>query len=1152
MLNRLSIRYKIGLIALIGFIGFVVYQTASYRLSINLRDQMQHMIADDFVILQFTNEIQVNFTEMDKLYESALAEAEMDTLLEADAKATNIKLRFETLKARYDLDDPDFMQLVDAFNHYVDRASNQTAAVISGKVDYDTMVTGYREVDLLREHYHEIEKRFIEERYKRFEKQLNAVEQQETAFVKVGLGLGVLLSMMLLLFSVLIIRHLIAAFSNAVNVADQVAQGNLDQNIKTLAEDETGQLINSLIVMRDALKKQKEENIHREKVQAFLAGLNEVMRGDKVLDELARVILDYLVVELQAQVGVFYLLEGETLSMLANHAWPESSWTNRAFRLGETIVGQAGLEKRIKVVNDLPEDYVEVGSALGRATPRSLLLFPVLFEDHLKAVIEIGAFRRFDENDLILMQRCNDAIAVSINSAQSRNKVSSMLEQTRQQADELKRQRQELAMFNRQLEEKNFYLDSQRNEILEKNRELERSGKELVEKSQALEQSGKYKSQFLSTMSHELRTPLNSILILSEALMDNQEGHLDEREIQHARVINTAGADLLALINDILDLSKVEEGKMEIVIDEIDLHELAASFQQQFDYVAKDRGLQFQVNMDKDAPALFYTDRHRLKQIIKNFISNALKFTDKGGVFLDIGWPDPHFMAKHPEYQQDQILLFRVRDTGVGIDKSKQALIFEAFRQADGTTSRKYGGTGLGLSISLALARLLGGNIVLESEGEGKGSTFTLILPVVQPLPEEIASRHDESTVGGSSVLSFRPVPGKLPNDEILLLWNDDAVLKQLTRLSAQQHLSIHQESDLPSMMQFLHKFSYSAAVIDWGMLNETNAPRLVEIGRAVPLVYVYAPPAAEKQKILDMGVHCLDDKDEVSLLAMISSITDYQKANSGKVLVVEDNPVFQEVLRSVFTSHQLDVIIACDGSQALEHLSNTVFDCLIIDLNLPDYNGLDLLKEIRGDEHHKQQPVIVFTAEDLSNERQKELKRYASQILLKTPKVIIALYENVRRLIHEYKNKIARQNVKYFQAGCFKGKTFLLVDDDDRNIYSMSAMLEAEKANIFTAKSGREALDILNDVSNKVDMVLTDIMMPEMDGYEVLRRIRGDARLKDLPVLTITAKAMVGDREKCMEAGATDYLSKPIEKESLFECIAYHLGCSSDAPVID
>lgn len=1138
MLNRLSIRYKIGLIALIGFIGFVVYQTASYRLSINLRDQMQRMIAEDFVILQFTNEIQVNFTEMDKLYESALAEAEMDTLLEADAKATAIKLRFETLKTRYDMLDAHFSQLVDAFNEYVDRASAQTAAVISGQLDYDTMVAGYREVDLLRERYHAVEKRFIDDRYRRFEKQLNSVEQQEAAFVRVGLVLGSALSVLLILFSIFIIRRLIATFSNAVNVAEQIAQGNLDQKIQTLAEDETGQLINSLVVMRDALKKQKEENIHREKVQSFLAGLNEVMRGDKSVEELTRVILDYLVAELHAQVGVFYLLEGELLSMQANHAWPESAAVQHSFRMGETIVGQAAIEQRIKIVNDIPEDYVAVGSAIGRAAPRTILLFPILFEDHLKGVIEIGAFRRFDDNDVLLMQRCNDAIAVSINSAQSRQKVAAMLEQTQIQAEELKNQRQDLAMFNRQLEEKNFYLDSQRNEILEKNRELERSGRELVEKSRALEQSGKYKSQFLSTMSHELRTPLNSILILSEALIDNRDGHLDEKEVQHARVINTAGADLLALINDILDLSKVEEGKMEIVIDAIDMHDFALSLQQQFEYVAKDKGLEYKTCLAENVPAIFYTDRHRLKQIIKNFISNALKFTDHGGVYLDILCPDESFLRAHPQYSSGSTLLFRVRDTGVGIDKSKQALIFEAFRQADGTTSRKYGGTGLGLSISLALAKLLGGDILLESEGDGHGSTFTLVLKMAQ-------STLDAADTGQ---LSTKVLPGypdndnQFSHDELLVLLADKAAENVFSGIAAEKNLQVQYEHDIAALMQSIGRSRYGSVLVDWALLEADSSAYLQQIAALVSNVYVVGCPDAAAAIKPNSGVHFIDVLSTQVMKDIINSVIDYQKEHSIKVLVIEDNPVFQEVLRSVFTSHHLDVTIAGDGTEALACIQANTYDCLIVDLNLPDYHGVELLQLIRSNKRHAFQPLIVFTAEDIGSEQQKDLKRYATQIHLKTPKVIIALYENVRQLVHEYKHRLLRPADLSYQTGMLKGKSLLLVDDDARNIYSMSAMLEAEQVSIFSAKSGKEALDMLQSKGDAIDMVLLDIMMPEMDGYDVLHRIRQDSRLKGLPVIAVTAKAMLGDKEKCMAAGASDYLSKPVEKLSLLQCIAAHL----------
>ena len=1008
MLKRLSIKYKIGFIALIGLAGFVIFQAVSYRLSINVRDQLQDILNEDFAILKFANQAQILFVDLDKHYQASLAEADPDTLRDADNKAMQIKLRFEVIRGSYALDDPLFAELFNAFVAYSELTSNHTAAVLTNSLSYENTLSGYARVNLLRERYYQLQQQFIEERYHSFEDKLVEIEKEEEALVRFGLLLGILLSLILLLFSMLIIRSLIKAFNNAVNVAEQVASGNLEQAIEIYAEDETGQLLHSLNAMRDALKRQYDDNHRQEKVQGFLAGLNETMRGDKTLQELADGILAYLTRQLYAQHGAFYLLQGNTLHLVAGYARPAGEQLPEQVALGESLLGQVAEDQEARIITDVPDGYVRIDSSLGHAMPRSILLAPVVFEGRLKAVIEIAAFHRFGDDDLQLLELCNDAIAIAINSAQARFEVADMLEKTRNQAEELQRQRQELAQFNRQLEEKTRDLDQQKNQILQKNRELEESRHALIEKSAALEQSGRYKSQFLSTMSHELRTPLNSILILSQALVENRKGNLDERDTQHARVIHTAGGELLALINDILDLSKVEEGKMDVIIDEIDVHGLAASLTQQFEFQARQKGLEYRVDVADDAPAIFYSDRHRLTQILKNFISNAIKFTDRGGVYVEIGPSQRGSCEQCPD--SGSCIEFRVRDTGVGIDKSKQDLVFEAFKQADGTTSRKYGGTGLGLTISRELARLLGGQIQLRSEGSGKGSSFSLLLPV-------------------GSVDS----------------------------------------------------------VSDAGPDNQPALP--------VPA----AGPVA------------------------------------GNILVVEDNPVFQEVLRAVFASHQLDVAIAANGSSALQQLAERRFDCLVVDLNLPDYDGLELLRQIRSLDDYQQQPVIVFTAEDLDSERRNAVLQYANRVSTKSPRAVIEICETVTGWLRQ------RAPAAVAGSGQLRGRRVLLVDDDERNLYSIGAVLENEGIKLISVKSGRQALTVLES-NDGIELVLLDIMMPEMDGYDVLDRIRANPAIRHLPVITLTAKAMVGDREKCLAHGATAYLSKPVEGEALLQAIARYI----------
>ena len=1016
MLKRLSIKYKIGFIALIGLIGFVIFQTVSYRLSVNVRDQLQNILTEDFVVLKFANQAQVSFTNLDKTYQASLAEADTDLLNEADARAMQMKLRFEVIHDNYIARDALFRELFKAFEAYVEQTSSHTAAVLVNSLSYEDTLAGYAQVSLLRERYQKLQRQFLENRYRLFEEQLIAIEEEEEALVRFGLLLGIGLSLILLLFSVLIIRHLIKALGNAVNVAEQVANGNLDQPIEIVSEDETGKLMRSLLAMRDALKKQNEDKKAREKVQNFLAGLNETMRGDRSIEELAAAILEYLAGELYAQHGAFYLLAGSKLTMVAGYALSFDTKNPVTFRLGESMVGQTAQDKQARIIADVPADYIRMSSGIGHALPRSIMLMPIEFEGRVLAVLEIAAFHRFAQEDLGLLKLCNHAVAVAVKSARARFEVADMLKKTQEQAYELQHQRQELALFNSQLEEKTHDLDRQKNQVLEKNRELEKSRRELIEKSEALELSGKYKSQFLSTMSHELRTPLNSILILSQALMENRKGNLDDRDVQHARVIHTAGDDLLALINDILDLSKVEEGKMEVVIDEIDVNALASALRQQFEMLAREKQLAYQVQIADDVPAVFYSDKQRLKQILKNFISNAIKFTEHGGVYVDISRPDDKTLQSVGRAGQDCLLL-TVRDTGVGIDASKQELVFEAFKQADGTTSRKYGGTGLGLTISRELARLLDGSILLHSKGSGMGSEFSLLLPVGDESMLEAGS-------GGSASLAEQQEP----------------------------------------------------------------------VADAIPV--------------------------------------------EGNILVVEDNPVFQEVLRSVFAARQLPVQIVGNGRMALDAARKTGFDCLLVDLNLPDFDGIELLKQLRQTPGHQQVPTIVFTAEDLSGQRRSQVMQYADQVSTKSPQAVIEICRTVYQLLQQ---KQAQRQRSSYQQGMLGGRHVLLVDDDDRNLYSVNSVLEGEGLKVSAVKSGNEALALLQQ-DDSVELMLLDIMMPEMDGYEVLRFIRSNRRLAELPVIALTAKAMVGDREQCLEHGATDYLAKPVETSILLDCIARYI----------
>lgn len=963
MFKNLSIGLKVAFIAIVGFVGILIFQSANYRLSVNLRDQLHKVFNEDFVLLKFSNDLQINFSDLDKLYQAALIEADIDTLTEADIKARAIRNDFIRFKQQHHLNKPVYNELVSAFNAYTQVTSRHTAQVLSGKLGYQQTLMGYDQIGLLKQDYEHAQTVFFDYCYSAFENQLAVIQSEGEFLVDFGLLLGILLTLILGIISFFVIRNLINAFHNVVNLSEEIANGNFNQNIAPRSNDETGKMMLSLRAMRDALKQQREDHINREHTRDFLSGLNVTMRGDPTLDELLAGILSYFSEQLDTSEGNIYLFNHKKLtkkSSFPQSPCVESHSTENVFL--ENIASQPeGNIYTPELTLDTQEAQIQHHQAR--------LLLPIYHDGVSLGIIELFRPTHFIDQDLELISKCQGAVFIAIDAANSRAALAKMLEQTQKQAKVLKKQRQELEI------------------------------------------SGRYKSQFLSTMSHELRTPLNSILILSETLMNNRSGALSAQEVQNAQIIHTAGSDLLALINDILDLSKIEEGKMEVVWEKFDIRELAESIYHAFALQAKNKQLEYQVVVDKDVPILICSDSIRLKQILKNFISNALKFTDSGGVFVNMT-----IKPETPSTQKE--LIITVKDTGVGIEHTRQQDVFEAFKQLDGTTSRKYGGTGLGLSISRELSKLLKGQVGLYSEGPNKGSSFTLSLPL-------------DPQVAAPEVLPLQ----KMPRIEQI----------ELTGFSKQLLMS--------------------------------------------------------------------------------------------KVLIVEDNPVLIQTMRSVFNKHKVPSVVASTGKEALATLQKEYFSCLIVDLNLPDYPSDKLFPAIRGIKDYKDTPLIVFTAEDLSETEKKALHQYADYVIVKTPKAIQEVCLLTKSILaNQFNDHSQGEKTSYH----FQGKHLLLVDDDDRNLYSLSMVLENSGLKVSLAHSGKDALKKVKEDSS-IDIIVLDIMMPIMDGYEVMNALQ--SLNSPLPIIALTAKAMIGDKEKCLNAGASQYLSKPVESNHLLQAIAQELA---------
>ncbi|MCK5880617.1 MAG: response regulator, partial [Sinobacterium sp.] len=781
--------------------------------------------------------------------------------------------------------------------------------------------------------------------------------------------------------------------------------------------------------------------------------------------------------------------------------------------------------------------------------PRYWAYFPITLDSDAKALLVIGCDEGIGAENKHLLEQANNALAIAITSARARKKVANMLEQTQIQAKELTAQQRELALINDKLEDKTTDLDKQKTEILEQNILLEASQEALLEKSTALEASGRYKSQFLSTMSHELRTPLNSILLLSEALLENRESNLSEKQVRHADVIHHAGDELLSLINDILDLSKVEEGKMDIIIDAISPEDFVHRLKTQSEVLAQDKQLDFNVQFSDDLPEFIYTDEHRLYQILKNFVSNAFKFTEHGGInvivsMLAAGELPSGAVAKEGE----SFICFTVKDSGVGIAPDKQKIVFEAFKQADGTTSRKFGGSGLGLTISRELALLLGGEVALHSRGLGHGSSFMVYVPQGHEshITTDVSSASELNAYPVQENVSLplleqAPMPSRLPVDAIVFLSTNAAWHNMVREKSELSPIKLNTIETAVELEQYMSRKLPSAFVVDCDSTDLIEA--LCRENITVPVFAVGDSLSAQFKSEIEV-LHWLDLHNLNHIIERSLKGADKPLA---RVLFVEDNPVFHEVIRSVFSKLGLSVDLVDDAVSAVNALYEKTYELIVVDLNLPDFSGEQVMQVARSMPALSGKNIVLFTAEDLQEKHKKQLLQIADEVIFKSPQAIYELANKAQLLINQSsdangKRVHASNTNAAYQAGMLQGAKVLLVDDDERNLYSLGSALEAEGITVYSVGSGIEALEVLAR-GDRVDLILLDIMMPEIDGYEVLNRIRSNPDWSFYPVIALTAKAMLGDKQRCLDAGATDYLSKPVSMQTLLDKMMVYIG---------
>ena len=794
--------------------------------------------------------------------------------------------------------------------------------------------------------------------------------------------------------------------------------------------------------------------------------------------------------------------------------------------------------------------------------PRNNIVLPVLFENQVKAVIELASIHEFTTLQTMFLEQLTTSIGIVLNSIEATMQTEGLLKQSQQLAGELQAQQKELQQTNEQLEQKAQQLAERNVEVERKNQEIEQARRALEEKATELALTSKYKSEFLANMSHELRTPLNSILILGQQLTDNPEGNLTAKQVEFARTIHGAGTDLLNLISDILDLSKIESGTVTVDAEEIFFSNLLDMMARPFRHEAETRQLSFEVHVDPNLSRSITTDAKRLQQVLKNLLSNAFKFTAQGGVRLNVNVALGGWSAEHPVLSQaPDVVAFEVTDTGIGIPSEKQKLIFEAFQQADASTSRKYGGTGLGLAISRELANLLGGEIHLRS-APGAGSTFTLYLPIKYVGPSAAIRAGAGAAVSTAStqqagfhIVSERtvePIPDDRldiqAGDAILLIVEDDPhyarILVDLARDKGFKALLAMRGDDALNLAKQYQPTAVSLDVflpdmLGWNVLSQLKQNPLT---RHIPVQIVSLDE--DRQHGLARGAFAFVNKPTTreSIDDALSRIKEFAAPRRKRLLIVEDNQVEQMSIRELLGHDDIEIVSAGTGNEALSALQENPCDCVVLDLRLPDMSGFEVLERMRADNNLADIPVVVFTGRELSAEEDAQLHTMARSIVVKGVELPERLLNETALFLHrvitdlppEKQHMLERLNSSDEDL---VGRTVLLVDDDPRNIFALSSALERRGMNVLTATTGAEAIALIAETP-ALAIVLMDIMMPEMDGYQTIEKIRQDRAFRRLPIIALTAKAMKGDREKCLQAGASDYLAKPVNTEQLLSAL--------------
>jgi signal transduction histidine kinase/DNA-binding response OmpR family regulator/CHASE3 domain sensor protein len=941
--------------------------------------------------------------------------------------------------------------------------------------------------------------------------------------------------------------------------------------LSSLVSDVLGVLLTLIVgflIRRASLAREREEWL-----QSGHVGLGSAMLGDLRLEELGDSVLSFLGRYLGAQAGAAYIGDGD-FRRISTYGVPAGVQIPESFGPRDGLLGQAVAEKRILAIADAPEGYLAFGSALGRGKPNHLVISPTSVDGAVNAVIEFGFIHEIEERTLTLLKQASESIAVAVRSANYRSELQKFLEETQRQSEELQVQGEELRVSNEELEEQSRALKESQARLELQQAELEQTNSQLEEqtgqleiqrdhlervnaamqlKARELEQASQYKSDFLANMSHELRTPLNSSLILAKLLADNPDDNLTEEQVKYAKTIQASGNDLLNLINDILDLSKIEAGRVDIRPETLSLERLGRDMRELFEPVAQGKRLEFSIEIAPECPPTLETDVQRLQQVLKNLLSNAFKFTPQGAVGLTI------------KPSGDGRIAFSVADTGIGISEEQQQTVFEAFRQADGTISRKYGGTGLGLSISRELARLLGGSIRLHSR-EGQGSTFTLIIPAVYD-PARVAPREELVATVPAPVRSTKkpvaaaplPIPAvrRVQDDRdalgetkrVLLAVEDDEAFAGILRdLSREMGFHSLVAGTAEEALALAKRHLPSAIVLDVGLPDQSGLSVLDRLKRDVATRHIpihVVSGADHAQTALSLGAvgYMLKPVKREDLADVMRKLEAKLSQRVRRILVVEDDAVQREAVSRLLSSHDVEAVGVGTAAECLAQLKTQTFDCMVLDLALPDASGYSLLETLSQEDAYSFPPVIVYTGRDLSPDDEQRLRRYSKSIIIKGAKSPERLLDEVTLFLHQVVSELPAEQQKMIRKArnrddILERRRILVVEDDVRNVYALTNILEPRGAIVEIARNGQEALDKLSDSASAIDLVLMDVMMPVMDGLTAMREIRKNSKWEKLPMIALTAKAMPDDQQRCLDAGANDYMAKPLDVEKLLSLV--------------